>query len=292
MKSYLRHRVSNVVDVKELIALEYLDFEGKYRNYSEAHDFWELCCVEYGDITLTVGSQTYSLSENELFVIAPNSRHKYFSEAGNAARVFVACFESFSHNLLPLSNLAFPLQSAERLCIDRIICESKNTFFTNADDMLEIRESALFGGQQALLLQLEYLLICLLRQLSDAQNPSLIFVNGENFHRELTDAIIRYVRENMDKRMTLTDICSRFSYSQSFICKIFKQQTGETVIEYVNRMKTEEACRLLTKTTMKVNEIGAALGFRETKYFDALFKKIMGITPTLYRKDNQYGKGN
>ena len=292
MKTYLRHRVSNVVDVKELIALEYLDFEGKYRNYSEAHDFWELCCVESGKITLTVGSQTYSLSENELFVIAPNSRHKYFSETGNAARVFVACFESFSHNLLPLSNVAFPLHSAERLCLDRIICESKSTFFTNVDDVLEIRENALFGGLQALLLQLEYLLICLLRQLSNAQNPSLIFVNDENFHRELTDAIVRYVRENMDKRMTLTDICSRFSYSQSFICKIFKQQTSETVIEYVNRMKIGEACRLLTKTTMKVNEIGAALGFRETKYFDALFKKIMGITPTLYREDGQHGKGH
>ena len=49
MKTYLRHRISNVVDVKELIVFEYLDFEGKYKDYSESHDFWELCYVEKGE---------------------------------------------------------------------------------------------------------------------------------------------------------------------------------------------------------------------------------------------------
>ena len=42
MKTYLRHKICNVIDIKDLIALEYLDFEGKYRDYVEAHDFWEL----------------------------------------------------------------------------------------------------------------------------------------------------------------------------------------------------------------------------------------------------------
>jgi len=41
MKTYLRHKVLNVVDIKELTAIEYLDFEGKYKEYVEKHDFWE-----------------------------------------------------------------------------------------------------------------------------------------------------------------------------------------------------------------------------------------------------------
>ena len=53
MKTYLRHRTLNVIDVKELIALEYLDFEGKYKDYSERHDFWELCYAESGDIDVS-----------------------------------------------------------------------------------------------------------------------------------------------------------------------------------------------------------------------------------------------
>ena len=62
MKTYLRHKISNVIDVKELIVLEYLDFEGKYKNYVEQHDFWELCFVQEGEITLTMNGECYELS--------------------------------------------------------------------------------------------------------------------------------------------------------------------------------------------------------------------------------------
>lgn len=292
MKTYLRHRVSNVVDVKELIALEHLDFEGKYKGYSEKHDFWEFCYVEKGEITLTVDGAKHTLSSNELFVIPPNSIHSYFSESGNKSRVFVTCFESFSHNLIPLSNNAFSLDKTEIECVKRIIAESLDTFVTNKDEQLDIKPDAAFGGQQALLLQLEYLLICLLRHLSEKTEFTVVFVNDENFYRELTDAIKRYVRENINKRITLADICDKFSYSQSFICKVFKKQTGQTLIEYVNHVKVTEACKLLSKSSMTISEISASLGFQEHKYFDALFKKNIGKTPSLYRKENEHDKSN
>ena len=52
MKTYLRHKSMNVIDIKELAALEYLDFEGKYGNYEEKHTFWELCYVVKGEAEL------------------------------------------------------------------------------------------------------------------------------------------------------------------------------------------------------------------------------------------------
>lgn len=287
MKTYLRHRISNVVDVKELIAFEYLDFEGKYKEYSEAHDFWETCYVEKGEISLTIDDENYILSENELFVIPPNRCHSYHSDGGNAARVFVACFEGFSHSLIPLSKEKFYLDETAKECVRRIINESANTFYINEEEELQIKQNALFGGQQALILQLEFLLICLLRHLSCKEDSSLVFVNDKNFYRELTDAIMRYVRDNASKRITLSDISSKFSYSQSFICKIFKKETGQTLIEYVNRVKIAEACKLLEKTQMKITEISLSLGFSEMKYFATLFKKTIGTTPTLYRKEKE-----
>ena len=52
MKTYLRHKSLNVIDIKELIALEYLDFEGTYKDYVEKHDFWEICYVKKGSISV------------------------------------------------------------------------------------------------------------------------------------------------------------------------------------------------------------------------------------------------
>ena len=50
MKTYLRHKIQNVVDIKGLVALEYLDFEGKYGDYVESHDFWEIVYIDRGQI--------------------------------------------------------------------------------------------------------------------------------------------------------------------------------------------------------------------------------------------------
>ena len=61
MKTYLRHRIRNVIDIKELIALEFLDFEGKYRNYEESHDFWECVYVKEGTATICASDKIYNL---------------------------------------------------------------------------------------------------------------------------------------------------------------------------------------------------------------------------------------
>lgn len=51
MKTYLRHKIANVIDVKELIALEFLDFEGKYKDYTEKHDFGSCAGYKRGKLS-------------------------------------------------------------------------------------------------------------------------------------------------------------------------------------------------------------------------------------------------
>ena len=54
-----------------------------------------------------------------------------------------------------------------------------------------------------------------------------------------------------------------------------------------NRMKVEEAGRLLTDTNMKVSDVAAYMGFGETKHFGELFGKYMGTSPTKYRRRDE-----
>ncbi|MBQ8759185.1 MAG: AraC family ligand binding domain-containing protein, partial [Clostridia bacterium] len=186
MKFYIRHKIRNVIDIKWLVALEYLNFEGKYKNYVEKHDFWELCFVEKGRVNVVIDEQTLSLEENEVFLIAPNQTHSYLS-SDLENRAFVVCFECFSQTLKTLSGSKFVLDENLADCMERIISEHENTFFMNDKDLLEVLPNANFGGQQAIILQLEYLFICLLRQLSTNKNPEVVFLNKEDFYSELTD---------------------------------------------------------------------------------------------------------
>lgn len=283
MKMYLRHKGLNVIDVKELIALEYLDFEGEYRNYVEKHNFCELCYVEKGEITLRLEHDCLTLQQYEIAVIEPDTVHSYYSANGNQNKVFVVCFECPSHLIRVMSGTKFSPNEVHSDCMRKIIEECGNVFCINERGLLEVLSSPSFGGQQAIILQLEYLLIGLLRQFFSVGNTDVVFLNREKFYSDLVDIIKGYLKSNLDRRLTLDDICKRFNYSYSFICKIFRNQTGESVIAYFNRLKMEEARRLLSETDRSVKEISELLGFSEPKYFGAVFKKQMGCSPLTYR---------
>lgn len=285
MKTYLRHRISNVIDIKELIALELLDFEGKYRNYVEAHDFWEICYVTRGEIALFLDEKRVVVKEHELVLLSPNKKHSYFSEKGNENQAFVICFDSFSQALNAISEHVFAPDSVQLVCMEKIMEECATTFHMNERDHLEVLESPRFGGQQALLLQLEYLLISLVRRMSVEKNSDIVFFSDESFYADLVNVIVRFLRENVSKKLTLNDICGKFSYSKSFLCKIFKEEKGVTLITYFNRLKVEEAKRMLAESTQSVTHIADSLGFREVKYFDAIFKKYTGTSPVSYREN-------
>ncbi len=284
MKKYLRHKSLNVVDVKELIALEYLDFEGKYKDYVEKHDFWEVCFVERGKVDIVLGEERQSLSAEDIIFIAPDTVHSYFSENGNKTRAFVVCFACSSQALKSLSGMRFSLDAIQLNCVKKIISEFPGTFRMNEEDVMEVLASPSFGGQQLIILQLEYLLICLIRKLSVEKNPEIIFLNDEKFYAGVVDVLKAFLRENVNRKLTLADICNKVNYSRSFLCKTFREQTGETLFAYFNRLKVAEAKRQLVQTQASVGNISRALGFSEAKYFGAMFKKLVGMSPSEYRK--------
>jgi AraC-like DNA-binding protein len=159
----------------------------------------------------------------------------------------------------------------------------------NERDQLEVLELQSFGGQQAIILLLEYILIGLVRGLSARKNPDIVFLSGDSFHSEFVNIVISYLRDNVERRITLTDVCRRFNYSRSFICKIFKEQTGESLIGYFNRLKLERAKQMLCDGGMTVREISEALGFSEPKYFGISFKNCYGKSPKAYRAECRCG---
>lgn len=290
MKTYLRYKLLDVVDIKEIIALEYLDFEGKYKGYVEKHDFWELCYVEKGTVSLKMEGKTHTLTEKEIMLIAPNTIHSYFSASGNGSKVFVICFTSSSRLLKPLGERSLVAGNDEINCLNRIMDECRKTFFFDENGTMELLREPLFGGVQSIIIQLEYLIICLWRDLSSGKNGEIVFLMRINSMRALPMLLWTFFKANIKKKLTLKDICSKVNYSSSFLCKTFKKQTGERLIECFNRLKVEEAEKMLVNTEKSVADISLELGFSEVKYFGAIFKKNTGMSPTDYRKKYRISK--
>lgn len=101
--------------------------------------------------------------------------------------------------------------------------------------------------------------------------------------QDVVSVITHYLEENIERHLTLKDICEYVGLSTSRLSCIFKQKIGYSPIDYFILMKTKKACELLDNTEMKINQISLKLGFNDQYYFSRQFSRIMGMSPTSYR---------
>ncbi|QUL54264.1 response regulator transcription factor [Paenibacillus tritici] len=99
--------------------------------------------------------------------------------------------------------------------------------------------------------------------------------------KRITDLIQRRYKENL-KLGTLSEI---FNYNSAYLGKMFKNQVGEHFNTYLDKVRIEKAKQLLTQG-MKVYEVAEQVGYMNADYFNAKFRKYVGVSPSAFRKEN------
>lgn len=95
---------------------------------------------------------------------------------------------------------------------------------------------------------------------------------------------ILYIQEHFMEAITLTDISSSILVSKSECCRCFKRALNITPFEYLMKYRIAEASKRMHKRSQEsISEIAGAVGFNNTSYFNKIFKKYMGCTPSQYR---------
>lgn len=88
----------------------------------------------------------------------------------------------------------------------------------------------------------------------------------------------------MDDRLSIKDISEHVHLSTSYICTIFKTETGQTLNQYITEYRIEKAKQLLADPRNKISEISAKVGYADGNYFGKSFKKAVGLSPSEYRE--------
>lgn len=100
---------------------------------------------------------------------------------------------------------------------------------------------------------------------------------------DITDVAIHFMRENIQKRLTLKDISDHIGFSVSHFSSVFQKKTGYSPLNYLSQLKIQQACHYLDFSDMKINQIALMIGYDDPFYFSRIFTKTMGLSPSEYR---------
>ena len=93
-----------------------------------------------------------------------------------------------------------------------------------------------------------------------------------------------YMNEQMDKQLTLKNMADYCHLSTTHFLRLFTKEMGISPLKYFQQEKIHQAADYVKNTSLKINQIAARFGFDDPYYFSKVFHKIMGVSPSDYRK--------
>lgn len=102
--------------------------------------------------------------------------------------------------------------------------------------------------------------------------------NAEDLHGTAAD-IAEYIDKHYMKTFSLEDLSANLRYNKAYLCKLFKDATGMTIIHYLNYVRISHAYDLICYTSNSMSNISLMLGFSSVHYFSRMFKKVCGMPP-------------
>lgn len=100
----------------------------------------------------------------------------------------------------------------------------------------------------------------------------------------LVERACAYIEENFSSDISLDEVSKEVNISPYYFSKLFKEEMKENFVEYVTRIRVENAKKLLKQERYSIKEICVNCGYSDPNYFSRIFKKTTGVTPTEYRE--------
>lgn len=220
-----------------------------------------------------IGQQEYAVTENQYFILPSGMTHAYGANENNPWTIYWIHFKG---------KLASCLGSQSQRPTE-IKPGIHSRISTRIDLFEEIFHTLEMGYSHENLLfacSIFYHYLGTLRYLQQYRDAG----RTDSEKNDIVTAAIHFMKENIEKKLTLQEIAEHTGYSSSHFSVLFSKRTGYAPLAYFNQLKIQQACQLLDFTDMKVNQVCFKIGIEDNYYFSRLFSKIMGMSPREYKK--------
>lgn len=242
-----------------------------------SHVAVEVVEVKSGELQCHINNEVVQLCSGEIIFINSNTGHRLLSENAEISYMQID-LNFFTENA---DNNEF-----SRLCefVAQSKAKSHLLFHKNPEikEILDKIHGRYYENQESSRWYLKayiYELIAFMYSQSFIVPPTMSVKQIEKIKW-----IVGYIDANFRSPITLEEICAAVGYNKYGICHCFKSVTGATVFDYINFLRVRLAVEKLKQKENSILEIAADSGFSSPTYFNRVFKRFFGCSPSVYRK--------
>lgn len=271
MSDYTKKEIVCSVNLETGMEIRFMESSNGFKQFkSHWHDYMEFIYVTKGSMHVTLDEEKFTLHENEVLIVSPQQLH-----AGIPSEEGVSIYSIF----LDINALANKTYVTDLYF--KPILTNKTTLIntTSNPEIISIINELISSNKNHNPLYTYgnvYRLLGLVFEISN-------FVPKNTLSKKM-EKILEYLQKNYTENISSKTICNKFGYTESHLCRLFKNNMGITISKYIRILRVEHAKKLLQESDLEISKIVESCGFTDFSYFSHCFKTIMHCTPTQFRE--------
>ena len=240
------------------------------------HDFWEFMFVQHGSVTNNFENETKVLKKNELCILAPSTAHS----VRNLDKTFI------------LFNFEVKTSFIEEIC---------KTLGANSPCEILPKDFAQFSLNGREVNEFVEILNKLHNEYSyDNKNDTILRIlitkfitkavmsnqTQQNVKNPIIQKMLQELKNIDNFQLSIKDVCDKLKYSHEYITRLFNKENLDAPSKIFLNTKLSYACTLLSNSTLSIIDVANLCGIYSLSYFNKSFKNYCGVTPSVFRKQN------
>lgn len=280
----------NEIDSLQLILLNigYAVHQADWNYKNVKSPFARIYLVKEGSARLHLPNKRIQVLEpNHLYMIPPFTLHSY--ECNDYfVLYYMHIYENQTTSYCVLEDLMYPVEISATT-IDQLLVE--RLYKINPDSALNHYDPLKYDNTSHLISSINYQTHK--PNYAMLETKGILFqlltrfmVHSRNKYDVVDDRIlqvIRHIRKNIDKQISIEELLDICCLSKDHFIRLFKMDMHVTPIQYIIQKKIERAQLMLLTSNQSIKDIAYDLSFENVNYFNRLFKRTTGLTPSNYR---------
>ncbi len=246
-----------------------------------SHDFISMIYVLSGACTYTIDNTLYHVKKGDMVICNPGVCHGKILNSGEEILEFHVGLANLALEGLP-RNFLIPGDACPVVGISRL----EQEIFKCCSDIFLEQETYEPGREALLKIHVMKLVVTFLKAIdSDSSTRKVPDFAFESYDKAIVvNTLVSFINENYMKEITLDTISKNMYLSRAYISKVFKEEMGESPINYLIKVLLAKAHELLVAGGLPVKAVARSVGYEDAYHFSKLYKKYYNKPPLESKK--------